>query len=126
MSLHTNNAAVAIANHRVYFGEATGIEYRASKECPWATLEGAVLHGEFVANVRKGNTFAKVTKRHLFCDASQVSKRINAQVRVGGDCGDVYTVTDITTRSAARYQLHLQRADIVEYTRPGYRKEDRP
>lgn len=123
MSRHSENAAIARQNHKYIFGEATGIEYRETANCDWVAIVDGVLHSEFIANVRKGSTFAKVTKRNLFCDASQVSKRINAQVRIGGEWGPTYIVVDITTRGTDRYQLHLQRSEIVEVTRPGYRME---
>ena len=124
-SLHASNAATAAENHRVWFGDPDGVAYRPGPHCDWETLPYAVCHGETIGWVRKGNNpqvTAKIIKRSVFVDREQLPAglKLNAQLRIGTDCAALYTVTDITTR-VDRVQLHLQRAEVSEITRPGYR-----
>jgi hypothetical protein len=117
-SIYADNAAAAVAAHADYFGES--VEYRQGPTCDWSTITNCVLHGEEIRHQRRGEKWAKVIRRNAFCSAAAVSGKINAQLRVGGQWGDVYTVTDVTFRGT-RAQLHLARAEVVEVTRPGYR-----
>lgn len=127
MSLHSENVAAAIANHRAYFGENANspnrVEYRPSEEFPWVSVDNAVVHGEFVATVRNGMQSSRQTRRHIFCDLSQISERTNAHVRIGGQCGQVYTVVEFT-RKGDRMQLHCVRHALKETTRPNYRSQN--
>ena len=127
MSIHSENVTAALANHKAYFGESTAsanrVEYRESDRCEWRPIDGAVVHGEFIATVRTGQQYAKATKRHVFVDAGDVPTRIHAHVRIGG-CDMIYTVIDIT-RKGSRLQLHLQRVATIETTRPDYRTPSR-
>lgn len=122
MSRHSDAAAIAQENHKYYFGEYTGVEYRETDRCEWSTITNAIVHGEYISTVQKGMTRAKVTKRDVYCDIGQAGRRINAHIRIGGANGQIYTVVDITTHSG-RLQLHLQRADIVEVARPDFRRQ---
>lgn len=128
MSLHSDNVTTALANHKAYFGEgstsAQRVEYRESDKCNWSSIDNAVVHGEFISNVRSGANWSKQTKRNIFCDVTQVTNRVNAHVRVGGDCGQIYNVSEIT-RKGNRYMLGCTRVATVETTRPDYRTPSR-
>lgn len=125
MSRYSVNAAAAVANHRDYFGDPTGVEYRAGPRCDWAVIPFAVVHGETIGWERVGNnpqTTRRIVKRVVYVDASSLPEglKLNAQMRIGGACGPVYTVVDMTTRTG-RVALHLKRFDVAEVARPNYR-----
>lgn len=126
MSQHASNVAAAVASHREYFGEPTDsaqrVEYRESKECNWRVIENAVVHGEFVSFTRKGNERTRETRRHVFCNADQITDRVFAHIRIGGSCGPIYSIAEIT-RKGDRRQLHLVRYQISEVARPGHREQ---
>jgi hypothetical protein len=120
-SRHAANAAVAAQNHADWFGEPTGVEYRATANCTWATLPYAVLHGETIGWVRKGNpqVSSKVVRRNIHVPVGTAIK-LHGNVRIGGDCGPQYTIVDVLAKSA-RVQVTLQRMEVAEVTRPNYR-----
>jgi hypothetical protein len=126
MSLHSQNVDAALANHRVYFGESSDsadkVEYRENANVPWRLVNLAVVHGEFIARVQKGMQTSKEVRRHVFCDANQITDRLNCHIRVGGPSGTIYSITEIT-RKGSRMQLHLVRYGAIETTRPDYRQE---
>ena len=125
MSLHSQNVDAALANHRVYFGEpstsATKAEYRENANVPWRLVDMAVVHGEFLQRVQKGMQTSKEVRRHVFCDAAQITDRLNCHIRIGGVGGQVYSICEIT-RKGSRMQLHLVRFSAIETTRPDYRQ----
>jgi hypothetical protein len=126
MSLHSQNVDAALANHRVYFGESSNspdkVEYRENSNVPWRLVDMAVVHGEFIARVRKGMQESKEVRRHIFCDENQITDRLNCHIRVGGPGGTIYSITEIT-RKGKRMQLHLVRYGAIETTRPDYRQQ---
>lgn len=124
MSRHSENASIARANHTYYFGETTGVEWRSTKDCDWTTLVGAVVHGEEIKSIRRGNSYAKIIRRQIFVESGTVTLRLHSHVRIGGDCGQIYTVADITTKGS-RICLHLQREHPIEITNPNYRSPNR-
>lgn len=124
-SIHATNAAAAAANHRLWFGDPDGISYRAGPNCSWVVIAGAVAHGETIGWQRRGTNpqyLVKVIRRSVFVDRDALPEglKLNAHIRIGGDCGAEYTVQEMTTR-VDRVELHLQRGDVGEITRPGYR-----
>jgi hypothetical protein len=124
-SRHSVNAAAALENHRVWFGDAAGVEYRAGPRCDWAIIPYAVPHGETIGWERRGTnpqTTHKIIKRVVFVDLENLPAglKLNAQIRIGGECGPAYTVVDMVTK-LERVALHLKRSDVAEITRPGYR-----
>ena len=124
-SRHSANASAAVANHRHWFGDPAGVEYRAGPRCDWAVIPFAVPHGESIGWERRGTnpqTTHRVVKRVVYVDRDTLPEglKLNAQMRIGGDCGPIYTVCDIVTR-VERVALHLRRSDIAELTRPNYR-----
>lgn len=124
-SRHSANASAAVANHRDWFGDATGVEYRAGPRCDWAVIPNAVAHGETIGWERRGNnpqTTHKVVKRVVYVDVASLPEglKMHAQIRIGGACGPVYTVCDMATK-LERVALHLKRSDVAEVTRPNYR-----
>lgn len=121
MSQFSINTAAAAAAHRDYFGNATGVSWRANSNCQWASLPGAVVHGEQIRWVRKGNpqVSARVVQRVVYIDTTAAAVQLNAHLRID-DCADVYTVVESLVRGG-RIALTLQRAEVSEITRPNYR-----
>ena len=121
MSQFQINTGVAAAAHRDYFGNPTGVSWRGGANCEWATLPGAVVHGEQIRWVRKGNpqVSARVVQRVVHIDTSAAAVNLNAHVKID-DCAHVYTVVETLVRGI-RIALTLQRAEVQEITRPNYR-----
>lgn len=119
------NTAAAAAAHRDYFGNPIGVSWRANANCSWATLPNAVVHGEQIRWVKKGNpqVSARVVQRVVYIDTSAAAVALNAHVRVD-DCANVYTVVETLNRGL-RVALTLQRAEVQEITRPNYRQVTR-
>lgn len=125
MSRYSVNAAAAVANHRFWFGDPAGVEYRAGPRCDWVTVPYAVAHGETIGWERSGSNpqlAKKIIKRIVYVERDVLPEglKLNAQLRIGGECGPVYTVTDMVTR-LERVALHIRRAELAELTRPNYR-----
>jgi hypothetical protein len=128
MSLHRINAEIAANQHREVFGSRAGdpdqVEYRESSSCNWRLLDYAVVHGEFISTLREGRETRRSVRRSVFVDAKAVPSRLNAHVRIGGECGQVYNVTEVTS-AGTRLQLHLTRHQIMEVSRPDLRTTQR-
>ena len=124
VSRHAANATAAAVNHAVWFGEssdsANAVKYRATTNCEWLPIDGAVVHGEETKWVRKGNpqVSQQVIQRNVY---SPVEVPLNSQIQIGG-CDYQYTVV-ATLRRGGRFGLTCQRANTQEITRPNYRRE---
>lgn len=124
MSRHATNAAVAAANHAIWFGESTdstnAVQYRTGPNCEWIAIDNAVVHGEETKWVRKGNpqVAQQVIQRWVY---SAVDVPLNSALQIGG-CEHQYTVV-ATLRRGGRFGLTCQRANTHEITRPNYRRE---
>jgi hypothetical protein len=121
MSQFSINTAAAAAAHRDYFGNPSGVSWRANANCEWETLAGAVVHGEQIRWVKKGNpqVSARVVQRVVYIDTAAAAVNLNAHIKVD-DCNHIYTVVETLVRGY-RIALTLQRAEVSEITRPNYR-----
>ena len=116
--MYSTNANAALDNHRAYFATATVVKYQSSKHADWETLENVVVHREEIVWVTARTGKQKLYKRSIFIDDGSVANRIGALIKIDS-C--VYTILAVIP-TAARVELRLERRDIVEVTRPDYRR----
>ena len=103
--------------HLDYFGK--NIEFRSDSNSSWDVIT-AVVHAEFVKQVRTSTGWTKKIARMIFAQPEALFQlTLNSEVRIGSK---IYSVEEINEKSAAKTAVHLTRVEPRDIARPGFRR----
>lgn len=122
----TELAALATPVHSEFLSDATATyQYRAHDSQSWTTLLGVVEHSQTIENRKTDRGWNRVAITPLYVPSDQFTAPpiLHGLVRIiRASKPTDYTITSAIEWRTSRWQLHCERVNPGEISRPNYRR----